>query len=948
MITLALFAFSSALLFTQEKERNIIPTTNTIGYHPIPLNENVNKDPFDGLDWKKNMRIAAFPAATPVTHTEAEKIIIELKKKGINIILGSIGWYLFADTEDDAKEFGYLAQTFSNTIRYNFMISEICHKYGLKYIIHQTSTMVSKSFLEKHPEYAAIDIRTGNKIKTGYSSFQVACINSEDFQKEYFRRLEIMLNGSHADGLMQDEIAVWWGANNYHVCGCYWCRKKVSEELKVKLPEIGDLENIKIFHRGPDFMKFAKWQGKKLGEVNKHIQELIQKCMGTNAIRISYRCNNLIISSPINGNLLSDIVKYYDSFGYECEPPGYFYKGYFPHVITEMKHMDAYAEWTGNTPWTLFYPKNISQYIWCWMLSMSQGSRIWWRVDRTDIAAAWQPALRWEEIYQKILAGSRPYTEVGVFLSENTKEFRTDSHGGAKYMNRFTALCEALLDSNIPYRVILSEDLVNGKFYNLKLIFSAGALYMSIAETTAIKKFVNGGGTFVASGKFTLYDDFGKEQNDFLLADLFGVSYKGEIHYTNAELRYNLSGKALAQQNIVPYRGKFFDVEVVKGEIKGHFYDKESDSEFPGIVVNKFGLGKSVYCAEFFEDGYFFYYGNNPKFESGKIWIDQRDNLIKNFVADIVTAYAGNILRVKNSPDGLLVEPRLQPLGKEKILQIHIANFCDGVMKTGLVTENFFNNISYPELALTKPDKKKPVEIDICKDTPVEKIIMISPDFDGALNIPFSQKTDRVIFNLPEIYTYGLILLLNNEQFISLNSHYAWKIITDLNDIKKPIVEINDIAFLFAKGAKTTVILKDDFDDEKKYWIKNNCSTELTTENSHSGKSSLKMTDNGGSSQIFLNLETQIDKKYKFSAWGYNNSSNKGAWRGKIAVSTVSGYATSDKYLSSSDFIVENDTWVQLDCFFKAVSTNTYFMLMSQNSTGDVTYFDSLEISMLE
>jgi len=587
------------------EKKNYISTTNTIGYPHIPLNEDMNKDAFGGLDWRNNLRMSVIQTRDK---KEIEDYIKKVKKIGINILLSSPGPdYLFADTVEEAREYNINAFTYSNKVEHNTQISSLCHKYGLKYILHNTSTMLTKSYMNKHPEFAAIDIRSGSRI-SGYG-YQMACINNEDFLQEFFVRLDNELIKSGADGIMQDEIGIWWSyVNAGYMCNCEWCRKKICAELNINLPKTGEMESIHNFQKSQEFIKIIKWQSASIAKVNERIQKSIRKYLGSNAIRISYRCNPLLFNfAQVTGNLPSDMLKYYDSFGYEGHQIKYYNKNLYPHVLVELKYIDAYAEWTKKSAWALWYPQNKGQYVWCWMLAMSQGTRQWYTIHKEKHTEAWQPPIRWEELYQKILSGSRPHAEVGVMLSESTKEFNQKAK---EYISRFTATCQALMDSNIPYRIIIADDLALNKTYNLKLIFSGGALNLNETEAAAIKNFVNNGGTFIGSGEFSLYDDIGQKRDDFLLSDLFGIASKKEV--TNCvnntfDFNYDFSSDSKVKQKIHSYTWKVADIQVKKGEILGRFR-KTDGSEFPGLILNKLGKGKALFCTGYFEEGYFFFH----------------------------------------------------------------------------------------------------------------------------------------------------------------------------------------------------------------------------------------------------------------------------------------------------------------------------------------------------
>lgn len=127
-------------------------------------------------------------------------------------------------------------------------------------------------------------------------------------------------------------------------------------------------------------------------------------------------------------------------------------------------------------------------------------------------------------------------------------------------------------------------------------------------------------------------------------------------------------------------------------------------------------------------------------------------------------------------------------------------------------------------------------------------------------------------------------------------------------------------------------------------WAGNSCELSQETNVTCEGVSSLRLVDRGANAQAYVLLSTEPGRTYEISARAYRLGSNKGDWRGKIAMSIRGGAVSSGNYLASSAFIEQADTWETLRCTFTAPSNRVYLILVGQNATGDVTLFDDVQI----
>ncbi len=174
------------------------------------------------------------------------------------------------------------------------------------------------------------------------------------------------------------------------------------------------------------------------------------------------------------------------------------------------------------------------------------------------------------------------------------------------------AFHDALIDMHAQYDIIqLDRDLSR---YQLLILPDQAAL--SDDELERLRSYARAGGTLLASGFSSLWDEKGGRRADFGLADVFGVEYEREAGCEFVYLR--LADEAL--QNGVtalpividemPLRvslragaellGDFYGPEVGRSEATTILWGDagpDADKRFPGIVRNRYGAGECVYIA---------------------------------------------------------------------------------------------------------------------------------------------------------------------------------------------------------------------------------------------------------------------------------------------------------------------------------------------------------------
>ena len=141
----------------------------------------------------------------------------------------------------------------------------------------------------------------------------------------------------------------------------------------------------------------------------------------------------------------------------------------------------------------------------------------------------WMPAV--EKIYQgyykneKYLRNTAPMARVAMVYSEQTDQ----KYGGKPWQQRSNehslGMYHALVEDHIPFEMVNDKLLDEAHLKAFKLLVLPNIAALSDAQCNQLKKFVDSGGSIVATFETSLYDEQGKARSNFGLSDIFGVSF---------------------------------------------------------------------------------------------------------------------------------------------------------------------------------------------------------------------------------------------------------------------------------------------------------------------------------------------------------------------------------------------------------------------------------------
>jgi hypothetical protein len=222
---------------------------------------------------------------------------------------------------------------------------------------------------------------------------------------------------------------------------------------------------------------------------------------------------------------------------------------------------------------------------------------------------------------REYFSGDRSGAQTALIYSDRTVAYYGQNNPQGNYISAFRGFERALWEKHIPFDILSQNSLFDGRANTYKTLILANFACMREKEAQAIRDFVAQGGGVIGDFETSLYDEYGKKRADFLLADLFGISYKETAHVfgQNTKNKQNymkivsrppmLAG--LEETSLIAAGGRYCRVEAAKDvEVslilgspfimlpEGISYQTEKDSNAPMALSREHeGGGRTVYFA---------------------------------------------------------------------------------------------------------------------------------------------------------------------------------------------------------------------------------------------------------------------------------------------------------------------------------------------------------------
>jgi len=499
-------------------------------------------------------------------------------------------------------------------------IAKRSKKMGLQFIAYY-NMVLNNELVKIHPEWRQVNSNFKPLKLYGYETF---CMSNEDFKEHVCQHMEEIARNYEIDGFFLD-------LQYFHPDGCFCesCKNKFKETFGCEL-------DAKKFTTARHWLNFYDFQVKIRTDF---ILSAKKRC---DAIK-----PNLIWTWNGSGNpsfsIFPDLDIHADFLCTEAHPPDYLAADVNvrygkasgkPFVLMMPEGQGSWGDWTLTTPETF---KGLSA------ISISHGGAL--NIDHVPYpcggyggkvpAPVWETVtetFNWVEKREKFCADKETVPIVGCLHSiKNLKIFKALSKIGKgpnleleeETHNSEIALTQILMESHIPLDFLNEDSLERLNEYELLIL--PHIPYVNEKLANQLKEYVRNGGNLLATYQTSLMNENGKMLSNFSLSDLFGLDLIKTSDYSVSYLDRldnnifssvpkmplllkDIEGGKNPENHVLYCRvhpearilGYITDPIIESDFSKGyHIYHDHAPpgkcTDYPGIVVNNFGKGKTVF-----------------------------------------------------------------------------------------------------------------------------------------------------------------------------------------------------------------------------------------------------------------------------------------------------------------------------------------------------------------
>lgn len=393
---------------------------------------------------------------------------------------------------------------------------EGCRKMDMSIIARTDPHATWQNMYDAHPDWIAVTAKGEKRRHWANPELWVTCaLGPYNFEFMTQIHKEIM-ERYQPDGIFSNR---WAGSG---ICYCEHCIRNFKEYSGLELPGSSDRSD-------PTYLKYSEWNTSRLKELWLLWDSVIRKQKSSSRF-----IPNGFPDKVITGQL-SDIV-FTDHQGRS----GATMPWSNGKVAKELRASIGMKPLGG-----IFSVGFEEQYRWKDSVQSEAEIRVWVAEGTANGMRPWFTKFsgvlydkRWlntvDKIYQehykneRYLRNTAPLARVGMVFSELSRNYgaevwkqRSGDHALGMY--------HALIEARIPFEMVNDRLLDPEHLKPFKLLVLPNIATLSDKQCEQLRKFVEVGGSLVATFETSLYDGDGKRRSDFGLADLFGISYDNSV-----------------------------------------------------------------------------------------------------------------------------------------------------------------------------------------------------------------------------------------------------------------------------------------------------------------------------------------------------------------------------------------------------------------------------------
>ncbi len=516
------------------------------------------------------------------------------------------------------------------------LFGELCraaHEDGIAVFARMDSNRAHDDFYKAHPDWFAIDAN-GNPYKAG--ELYVSCVNSPYYHEHIPAILKEIWQLYKPEGFTDNS---WSGLDRRSICYCENCKNSFRGKTGQDIP-------LKKNWDDKVYKQWIRWNYDRRLEIWDLFDKTTKAVGGPDCTWSGMNSGSLVEQSSRFRNY-KEIAKRADILMLDDQSRSN--EAGFQHNAQMGQLIHGILGWDKLIPESMsLYNHSDAAYFRLasktvhesrmWMINgIAGGISPWWHMiaayheDRRMYHTA-QPVFKWYKDNSEYLLNRKPVANVGLVWTQENTEFYGRDRAEELVELPWRGMTHALLRARIPYIPVHADhiDRDSGQFDVLVL---PNLAIMTNEQMAAVRRFVDRGGSLVATGDTSLYDEEGDARSDYGLSNLFGAhlvtapskrvipsdKFAHDAYHTymrlTPELRAQVTGphikkeppvagkrhpilRGFEETDIVPYGGLLEPLRLDAGaEVPMTYipqfptyppetaYMRESKTDIPGVII---------------------------------------------------------------------------------------------------------------------------------------------------------------------------------------------------------------------------------------------------------------------------------------------------------------------------------------------------------------------------
>jgi hypothetical protein len=463
-------------------------------------------------------------------------------------------------------------------------LAAAAHQDGLAVLARMDSSKTAEDFFKAHPDWFTRDAG-GNPYRD--AGRYVTCVNSAYYDEYLLDVLREIIARSRPEGFTDNS---WSGLGRGSICFCDNCERKFRDKSGKPIPRRADWDD-------PVYRQWILWNYARRLEIWDLNNRTTKAAGGPDCLWIG-----------MNGGSIASQARSFRDFKGISERTEIIMLDHQRRSETGSfsENGDAGKLIHGILGWDKLIPESMPMYQLAgtpfrlsakppaearmWMLAgFAGGIQPWWHhvgayhEDRRAYRTA-PPVMKWHKASEEFLVNRRPVASVGVLWSQHNTDFYGRDQADRLVDLPYRGMVQALVRARIPYLSIHADNL-DRDARGLAVLILPNLAAMSDAQVSAVRRFVERGGSLIATGVSSLYTEMGDSRKEFALADLFRASVSGSSLGTpnSPERRWASSSahtylrvtpelrrpvlEGFEETDILPYGGMLEKISVSSGAV---------------------------------------------------------------------------------------------------------------------------------------------------------------------------------------------------------------------------------------------------------------------------------------------------------------------------------------------------------------------------------------------